>query len=86
MDADAVQANTDRAGGVAQVPPGGVDASLLVVVLLDVVPVHDVGVTHAGKHPCSERAPERLVDNSRTRSRTNPMEAAGIEPASEVAP
>src|SRR5204862_4036267 len=34
--------------GVAQVPPGGVDPSLLVVVLLDVVPMGDVGVTHAG--------------------------------------
>ena len=48
MDADAVCPDADRAGGVTQVPPGGVDASLLVVVLLDVVPVGDVGMTHAG--------------------------------------
>jgi hypothetical protein len=53
MDANAVHADADRAGGLAQVPPRGVDASLLVVVLLDVVPVGDVGVTHAG----SIRAP-----------------------------
>jgi hypothetical protein len=51
MDADAVHADADRAGGFAQVPPGGMDASLRVVVLLDVVPVGDVGVTHAGSIP-----------------------------------
>src|SRR6266540_5313664 len=48
VDADAVHADADRAGGVTQVPPSGVDTSLLVVVLLDVIPVRDVGVTHAG--------------------------------------
>src|SRR5215208_4352522 len=47
MDADAVHTDADRAGGFAEVAPGGVDASLLVVVLLDVVPVRDVGMTHA---------------------------------------
>src|SRR6187200_2337297 len=47
MDADAVHADADRAGGFAEVPPGGVDTSLLMVVLLNVVPVRDVGMTHA---------------------------------------
>jgi hypothetical protein len=32
-----------------------VDASLLMVVLLDLVPMGDVGVTHGGEYPCAER-------------------------------
>jgi hypothetical protein len=60
MDADAVHADADRAGGLTQVPPSGVDASLLVVVLLDVVPMRDVGVTHAG----SIRAPNASAQRS----------------------
>src|SRR5581483_3474521 len=46
MDTNAVDADADRAGGLAEVPPAGVDASHLVVVLLDVVPVGDVGMAH----------------------------------------
>src|SRR6476620_3322561 len=60
MDADAVHADTDRAGGVTQAPPGGVDASRLMVVLLDVVPVRDVGVTHVGSIRAPSVSPQRL--------------------------
>jgi hypothetical protein len=60
MDPDAVHADANRAGRVTQVPPGGVDASRLMVVLLDVVPVRDVGVTHAG----SIRAPSASAQRS----------------------
>jgi hypothetical protein len=60
MDADAVHADADRAGSFAEVPPGGVDPSLLMVVLLDVVPVRDVGVTHAE----SIRAPSAFTQRS----------------------
>ena len=42
VDADPVH-DADPSGGLAQVPPGETDPPLLVVVLLDLVPVGDVG-------------------------------------------
>jgi hypothetical protein len=47
MDADAVYADADGGSGLAEVPPRGMDAALLVFVLVDVVPVSDVGMAHA---------------------------------------
>ena len=59
VDADAVDADADGAGGLAEVAPAGVDRALLVVVLLDLVPVRDVRVAHAGSIRAESASPQR---------------------------
>jgi hypothetical protein len=84
MDADAVYADANGAGSVAQVPPRRMDASLLVVVLFDVVPVRDVGMTHAAsiRAPCgSTQGSTATVGRSPNRRLAGPIRTKQAEDA-----